>query len=387
MRTDSTHLLGVVRRLSQLELVTESMRVVLGAITAVAPEWVSQALPAVFVERYERRQSEYGLSADEVRQALLQVGSDGHWFVAQIDQAASVVLRQLPEVEVLRTVLRQQFPPGGGGGPAAKRPTGRSVIESPHEPEARYATKRGQNWVGYKVQGTETCDEDYPHLITDLEVTGALDNDSPELPKIQARLDKQRTMPGEQQVDQGYMSGQNLVDSAARGINLMGVPLADTQGPPGFRQADFQVDEEARKATCPAGQSSVVWSECQRSGYSAPSVLIRFEAQTCQCCPYFGRCTTSLHGRSLTLHPHRAALSARRAEAQTEAFRQRLHLRAGSEATISELVRGHRLRWARYRRQAKVRLQAYFTAVAVNLKRLVRWWVQARLQEVTRAVS
>ena len=287
MRTDSTHLLGVVQRLSQLELVTESMRVALGVITAAAPEWVSQALPAVFVERYGRRQREYGLSADEVRQVLGQAGSDGQWLLAQVDQAALVVLRQLPEVEVLRTVLSQQFPADSGGAPAAKRPTGQQVIESPHEPEARYGTKRGQDWTGYKAQITETCDEDYPHLIVDLEVTGALANDSPELPKIQARLQDQQTMPGEQQVDQGYMSGQNLVASAALGINLMGMPLADTQGPPGFRQADFQIDAEARQATCPAGQTSVVWGERQKAGYSAPFIQVRFGAQTCQCCPFF----------------------------------------------------------------------------------------------------
>lgn len=54
----------------------------------------------------------------------------------------------------------------------------------------------------------------------------------------------------------------------------------------------------------------------------------------------------------------------------------RLHVRAGIEGTLSELVRGHRLRWARYRGQAKLRLQTYFTAIAVNLKRVTRWWAR-----------
>jgi IS5 family transposase len=76
------------------------------------------------------------------------------------------------------------------------------------------------------------------------------------------------------------------------------------------------------------------------------------------------------------LHPYRLALLARRAEASTEAFAKRLYLRAGIEATISELVRKHGLRSARYRSQAKIRLQAYFTAVALNLKRTARWLSQ-----------
>lgn len=39
-------------------------------------------------------------------------------------------------------------------------------ITSPHDPEARFATKRETNWLGYKVHLTESCDADAPHLIT-----------------------------------------------------------------------------------------------------------------------------------------------------------------------------------------------------------------------------
>jgi hypothetical protein len=156
----------------------------------------------------------------------------------------------------------------------------------------------------------------------------------------------------------------------------MGVPLDDTQGPEGFRQADFDIDETARQAICPDEQTSVVWSASQAAEDPAPTIKIRFDAHLCQHCRFFGQCTNSPQGRSLTLHPYRVLLAQRRAEAQTEDFKNQLHLRAGIEGTLSELVRGHRLRWARYRGQAKVRLQAYFTAIAVNLKRVTRWWAQ-----------
>jgi IS5 family transposase len=69
-------------------------------------------------------------------------------------------------------------------------------------------------------------------------------------------------------------------------------------------------------------------------------------------------------------------LAKRRAEARTEVFREQMHRRAGIEATISELVRRYRFRYARYRGLAKLRLQGYFTSVAINLVRLVRWWGQ-----------
>jgi transposase len=382
MRTDSTHMLGVVQRLSQLELITESLRVALHAVTALAAEWVTQTLPPAFPEAYAQPQSEYGLSEAKVQQRLVQVGRDGFWFLNQLEHSAPEGVRHLPEVEVLRTVLQQQFPNGPGNPPTLKRKMGHDMIESPHEPEARFGKKRGKDWIGYKVQVTETCDEDAPHVIGDVAVTGALDNDAPELPHIQARLQERELLPSEQQVDQGYMSGQNLVDSAESGIQLMGVPLNDTQGPAGFRQGDFQIDEVHHQATCPAQQASVVWAERASPAGRPPAIQIRFDGKTCRTCPGFGRCTVSPQGRSLTRHPYRTELNARRAEAQTEAFRERLHLRAGIEGTLSELVRAHRLRFARYRGKVKIGLQGLFTAVAANLKRVVRWWTRPEPAQV-----
>ena len=65
-------------------------------------------------------------------------------------------------------------------------------------------------------------------------------------------------------------------------------------------------------------------------------------------------------------------IQARRKEAETEAFRQEMQLRAGIEGTVSEMVRGHGLRRSRYRGQQKNQLQAILVATATNLKRLAR---------------
>ncbi len=373
VRTDSTHILAVVERLQQVDLVTESLRIALKASHEAGPVWVERTLPAVFREQYQQPLNTYGMGDDETKRQLLQAGRDGFWFLGQIDQSAPKEVRKLAAVATLRAVLSQQFPGGPDAPPAQRRPTGSEVIESPHEPEARFATKRGQSHIGYKMQVTETYDDALPHMIVDMEPTSALANDSPELPNIQDRLQERQIVPSEQQTDQAYMSGENMARSAKQGIELMGVPLADTQGPAGFRQADFEIDEAAQQARCPAGQASVVWSERPTDEGVPAQIYVRFSAQACQACPHFGVCTTSVQGRSLTLHPYRHLLMERRAEAETEAFKERLHPRAGSEGTISELVRAHGMRQARYRGASKQRLQAYFTAAAANLKRLARF--------------
>jgi transposase len=75
-------------------------------------------------------------------------------------------------------------------------------------------------------------------------------------------------------------------------------------------------------------------------------------------------------------------MQTRRAEMQSAVFRKKLHVRSGIEGTLSELVRGHGFRNARYRGQLKLRLQAYFTAVAVNLKRVIRWWTRPQKNQM-----
>jgi len=209
VRTDSSHVLGRVHRLGQLELITESLRVALEATAKVAAEWCEQALPPTLRQAYSERQGEYGLSDAEAKTRLIEAGKDAFWFLAQVDRSAPAVVRELAEVVTLRTVLQQQFPDGPGR-PPAKRPAGGDIIETPHESEVRRASKRGHAWTGYKMQVTETHDADLPHLIVDLEVTEATANDSPELSKIQDRLEERGIVPTEQQVDQSYVSAGNL---------------------------------------------------------------------------------------------------------------------------------------------------------------------------------
>ncbi len=376
VRTDSTHVLALMERLSRMELVTESLRVATLAIQEAAPEWAAKHLPSAFLETYSKRQSQYGLSDTQIQAKWIQAGRDGIWLLSQIDAASPAAVRNLSQVILLRKVLQQQFPDGPDNPPGAKRQAGGGVIESPHEPEARFAKKRDKNWQGYKLQVTETCDPNQPHLFIDLEAGEAQANDATQLPAIQQRLVEQQLTPTEQYVDQGYMSAQLLEESRKQGIELMGLPQDIKQSPKQFRQDQFQIDEQAKQATCPAGHTNQSWSEVHQEGWPDPKVVIRFAGKLCQACPFVGQCTINSKGRSLELHPFRRTLAEHRQLAQEPAYRKKLSLRAGIEGAISELVRSYRLRYARYRSLAKMRLQAYFTAVAANLKRLGRWWAR-----------
>jgi len=64
--------------------------------------------------------------------------------------------------------------------------------------------------------------------------------------------------------------------------------------------------------------------------------------------------------------------AARRIEARTEAFAERMRARPAIEGTLSELVRAHGLRRHRYRGAAKRQCENLFKAAACNLKRVAR---------------
>ena len=219
---------------------------------------------------------------------------------------------------------------------------------------------------------TETVEvENAAQLITDIDVVAANQDDSEVIDDIQERLITRDLKPEEHYTDKGYTSGPNLAHSTGRGIDLIGPVSSDTSGKPeGYRQVDFVLDFTTQQAVCPQGKRSQVWYERrQPDGYVGAE--IQFKSQ-CDGCPARALCAPGKSGRTLNVSPYHELVNQRRAEQETEAFRELMNHRPAVEGTISELVRAHGARRARYRGQAKVRLQALFTGAAANLKRIAR---------------
>jgi transposase len=371
-RTDATGVLAAVRDLSRLETATETLRLAVRAIEAAAPAWAGRALPPGYRERHARTVPEYRLSEAERAAALREAAEDGYWLLERLADAPAAV-RALEAVGVLGTVWAQRFERGADAAARPRADGGPDCTErliSPHDPGARAGRKRGTGWVGEKVHVTETADAVGPNFLTDIATANAAARDLEALPGIRRRLAERGLSPDEQDVDAGYISGRQLAESEAAGIELVGPPPEDTS-PNGFKLADFALDRERQVATCPAGVASVKWAaRTERDGSAA--IQIRFPAAACAACPLRARCTASKTGRSLSLSEHHARLEARRAEAKTPEFRERLKARAAIEGTISELVRAHGLRRHRYRGDAKRHFENLLKGAACNLKRLAR---------------
>ncbi len=78
VRTDATHIVALLNRLSQLELVRESIRVALDAVSVLAPGWLSETVSLAFRETYGQRQNDYGVSDSQIAKQLLEAGRDGY---------------------------------------------------------------------------------------------------------------------------------------------------------------------------------------------------------------------------------------------------------------------------------------------------------------------
>lgn len=374
-RTDSTAILGKVRWLSRLELVVETLRVTVSAILKTDREWGEEVIPPSWEERYGERFVEAGYGKKELQNHKKHIGQDGQWLIAHLESVHTPEkLKDLRKVQILKTVWAQQFQETEEGIEfrAKLGGDGHTRISTPHDPEARYSKKRGYEWVGGKVQVTETDDEGYPHLITDIAATSSTMTDYNTLPEIQGRLEVRNCLPAKQYVDNAYMGGSNLANSAQYQIDLVG-PIYQNVTPQskikdGLTVAHFEIDLLKGRALCPAGISVAPQMQTQ------VRTRFRFPDEVCANCSLRPRCCLGQGGRTIKIKNTYPLLQAARQRQTSPEFKQDYSQhRSGVESSLSALVRSTGLRMSRYTCNSKRHLQTLFSGAAINLKQAARW--------------
>jgi transposase len=389
-RTDSTYVVAAIRRLYYLECVQEAMRYALNQLSEAAPQWVQGWVPLDWYERYGPRAELFRLPKEtSKRNALaLVIGADGYELLDELYRDGSArPLLELPAVEILRQIWIQHYYRCTEPGleeirwrETADQPPSAQLIQSPYDVEARYSSKRSTNWVGYKAHLSETCDEGYPNLITQVSTTLATTSDFVMGAPIEQDLADRQLLPGTHLIDSGYVVATLLV-SAPRDhqIDVVGPALSSSsrQGREGqgYDVHSFAIDWEAQQACCPQGHQSVKWTP----GHSPEGhdvIRIRFDKATCDACAVRPACTSSAkYPRQLTVKPqalHEAIEAAHKRQATPE-FKAQYALRAGVESTISQGARRFDLRRSRYIGLAKTHLQQTINATAMNLVRIADW--------------
>ena len=167
------------------------MRCALNEIAEADPEWLQGIAKLKWYPRYSHRMGSQRLpkKTEEREKLSLEIGMDGFFLMNALREAdGKAALWKLPGVEILRQVWIQQYWIEYTGDhdddfrlhlrEHDNQPPGDKLISSPYDTEARYCTKRSTEWVGYKVVLTETCDDDLPHILTNVETTLAVEPDA-----------------------------------------------------------------------------------------------------------------------------------------------------------------------------------------------------------------
>lgn len=199
-----------------------------------------------------------------------------------------------------------------------------------------------------------------PANIPEASVTEAISEDL-KLQKVQIK---------ELHIDRAYLSS-HLVRERNDDLEVYckAWPVRDSKH---FSKQAFTLDWEQQTIRCPAAQEMPF----------VPGGVVHFPKDICTKCPLKEQCTTSVKGRSVSIHPDEVLLIELRQRQQTPQGRAKLRERVAVEHTLAHVGRWQGRR-ARYRGLRKNLFDLRRCAVVHNLHVLARSQsVQAELQIV-----
>jgi hypothetical protein len=395
-RLDSTHILSNFEILTRLGLFCETLRVALAALRRAHPRLYTR-VPEEVRSRYlkdDGTETRYRDAKSEHARRRVDVCARDIYRVLTVCAGKSAA--KVEEIKLLQRlfddqceVVADERKPGAddddagqGGAPVVVREPktiSSDSLQTPHDPDVTYSGHKGK---GYEVQIAETCNEENDvEILTHVELTPSCgsDVDAP-IPALED-LEKRTLRPDELVADTTYGSAKNAVEAAKLGTDLVS-PLGGTAPESSGEElkaamltaGDFKVDAKLQSpALCPAGHEA---KSQQFVSKQSNTVELRFDAAKCAACPFAEHCPSKTKRGSaeaiVRVNLERANIEQRRrAEARGE-LRPRYKIRAGIEATNSELKRRHGLGKLRVRGEDRVTFAVYFKALACNVKRMLR---------------
>lgn len=264
-----------------------------------------------------------------------------------------------------------------------EKPDGDTIC-TPHNPEARYVVKGKQRVTGDKGTFSETCDpENKTQFITDVSDNEATKHDSKEQPEVQERLIENEFKPNKQYEDAGFVNGQTILDSKEKGIELEGPTAGRSQSFEAYESKDRPLDAGDFDTTYDENKDEFSVNKCpndqvpkdQKRSEKTGKINVHFDIEVCNACALSGRCPVKIGKRVATYTVDEAEYvgAVRHHQYMSDPnYRKECSIRAGVEATVSELTRAHGMRKSRHRKRSRTKLQLTFAALACNVKRFIR---------------
>ncbi len=274
-----------------------------------------------------------------------------------------------------------------------KKKTEGASLQSPYDPDASY----GHKGAGYSLHVTETCNNaKKTEIITDYEVHGAARSDIGKALPVIERLDAAGLKPEALFADGGYPSVPSAAKIIEQGIEFVTPVNRSRLSDDVVGRDRFVFDASGFATQCPMGHKPTDHRELSAHNTTGRSLHAIFDGNLCRSCTMLDQCPVRApnhrdQGCKVrdTVGDFRLEITAELrlrdqmySRQQTPEWKDRYRIRAGIEATNSELKRSHGIGRLRVRRLAKVCFAVACKLIACNIKRWAKaHWTLTRTME------
>ena len=246
------------------------------------------------------------------------------------------------------------------------------TMQSLVDVDAKLGHKSEDNrFFGYKTHIAMTEDR----IITGLEVTTGEAHDGGHLEKIVEQSRNSGVAVDEVCGDMAYPSRDNLEYAKRNDIKIIAKLNTKISDFLDRNEEGFIFNKDAGTYQCPAGNLSIRKARDNRKGTKNqnPRVAYYFDVEKCKVCPLKDGCYKD--GAKLKTYKVTTPSSThldQKSFQETDYFKERIKQRYMIEAKNAEMKQAHGLSEADSNGLIAMRLQSYFTAFAVNVKRIVK---------------
>jgi len=244
-------------------------------------------------------------------------------------------------------------------------------IQSAVDEDAKIGHKSEHNsFFGYKTHIAMTEER----IITGIEVTTGEAPDGEYLEKIAEQSKENGVEVQEICGDTAYSSKDNLEYAEQNEIKMISKLHPVISNGNGQHREGFEFNKDADTYQCPAGELSVRKEMIKRNrGNKNETLRYFFDIEKCKKCPQKDGCykdgaKSKTYNVTILSDLHKEQKEFQ----ETEYFKERLKQRYKIEAKNAELKQAHGLSTADSKGIIAMRLQSYFTAFVVNIKRIVK---------------
>ena len=380
-RLDSTHIISNIRTRGRLALFSNTLDLFLKSLDEGQLSRVPKA-----IQQWHASEPEgwFGLGPAEQKTKLQELAQYLYELIVlfEKDLASSEPYQLLNRLFAEQCEFAKDSSEQSSKVQVKKKSEG-ATLQSPYDQDASC----GHKGPGYSLHITETCNNAAKtEIITDYEVHGAARSDIGKALSVIERLDAAGLKPETLFADGGYPSVPSALKVAEQDIEFIAPVNRSRLSDETIGRDLFQFDSQGFATACPMGHAPIDHRVLSGNNSTRRSLHAIFHGDLCRSCKMLDQCPVRAPNHRnrgceardtvgdfrLEITPEIRLRDQMFAIQQTAEWKDRYKIRAGIEATNSELKRSHGIGKLRVRRIAKVCFAVACKLTACNIKRWAR---------------